>query len=136
MRFPVEFSDNRFLDALRDILRDTLTTISIMTIIIVSAKRLIYHPDVFDIIFLILLTLVALLICCWNVYIINRSILTLESMFKESEHKVAWGYLSGVLGCVITLLLAFAISSLLVANPVSSGPTQQPATRELCIKAH
>lgn len=111
MHFPFRFSDNLFLDALRDILRDTLTTISIMTIIVVSIKRLSSHPDMFDIIFLILLSLIALLICCWNVYIINRSILTLESMFDGSKYKWVGGYITGIFGCIITILLAFSISS-------------------------
>lgn len=136
MHFPFRFSDNLFLDALRDILRDTLTTISIMTIIVVSIKRLSSHPDMFDIIFLILLSLIALLICCWNVYIINRSILTLESMFDGSKYKGVGGYITGIFGCVITILLAFSISSVLVTKPVSSEPTQQQTTREQCIKAH
>lgn len=104
-----KFSDNRFLDAFRDILRDTLTATSIMTLIIIAIKRLLPTPDFIDGLFLAISLLVSLLIILWYVNIINRSILTIENTFEDSRHFNYIRYLWGVVGCFLVLFLAYTL---------------------------
>lgn len=64
MRFPAEFSDDRFLDAFRDILRDTLTTATITVLLVITVKHLFPVPDLVDILFLLILIPVSVSILC------------------------------------------------------------------------
>lgn len=116
MRLPAQFSDNRFLDAVRDILRDTLTTTSIMTLIVIFGKRLCINPDILDWLYLLALIIVSLFILLWHGCIINRSVLMLISVFETSKHYKKWHYFFGVFACTIVVILAYSISGFLITR--------------------
>lgn len=109
MRLPAEFSDDRFLDAFRDILRDTLTAISIMMILFVIIKKILPDPDFVDGIFLILSLLFCVLILIWYGHIINRSILVFENVFKSSRYFHRWRIVWALTGCFLVLSLAYTL---------------------------
>ncbi|WP_312200594.1 hypothetical protein [Kosakonia cowanii] len=109
MRLLAEFSDDRFLDAFRDILRDTLTATSIMMILFVTIKQILPDPDFLDGIFLIMSLLFCVLIIIWYGHTINRSILVLENVFEGSRYFHRWRIIWAATGCFLVLSLAYTL---------------------------
>ena len=116
MRLPAEFSDDRFLDAFRDILRDTLTTATITVLLVITVKRLFPGPDLVDVLFLLILLPVFALILWWYRCILNRSIMTLEDMFKDSRYFDCWRHCLGASGIFFVFFIAYTVSSAIASH--------------------
>ena len=116
MRFPAEFSDDRFLDAFRDILRDTLTTATITVLLVITVKHLFPGPDLVDILFLLILIPVSVLILCWYIGILNRSIMTLEDTFRGSRYFKCWRWCLGASGIFFVFFIAFTVGSAIASH--------------------
>lgn len=116
MRFPAEFSDDRFLDAFRDILRDTLTTATITVLLVITVKRMFPGPDLVDILLLLILIPVFALILCWYISILNRSIMTLEDTFRDSRYFDCWRRCLGASGIFFVFLIAYTVSSAIASH--------------------
>lgn len=116
MRLLAEFNDNRFLDAFRDILRDTLTTATLTVLLVITVKRLFPGPDLVDVLFLLILVPVSALILCWYICILNRSIMTLEDTFRDSRYFDCWRYCLGASGVFFVFFIAYTVGSAIASH--------------------
>ena len=109
MRFKVSlpsvFNDPHFLDAFRDLLRDTLTASAVLAMMCYAWRHIVPARGIPDYTALFFLATGGFLVLCWYASITFRNLVTLENACQMSPHIKVWRIILMLFTFLLVILL-------------------------------
>lgn len=106
---PSVFNDPHFLDAFRDLLRDTLTASAVLAMMCYAWRHISPAHGFPDYTAFFFLASGGLLVLCWYASITFRNLLTLENACQVSPHIKVWRTILMLFTFLLVILLGLLV---------------------------